>query len=127
MIDHVSFSVNDFEESVRFYDGTLAELGYAQVLSFPGVALYGLKGSRKPDFSISARGKQEEPVGAARGVHFAFKAPSKDAVNRWHAKALELGAQDNGKPGYRKQYHPGYYGAFVIDPNGWRVEAVYHE
>jgi len=127
MIDHVSLSVKNYEESVGFYDATLAELGYAQIMSFPGVALYGVKGSKKPDFSISSRGSRDETVGNARGMHIAFKATSKALVDAWYTKAIELGAKDNGKPGYRKQYHPGYYAAFVIDPNGWRIEAVYHD
>ena len=88
------------------------------------VAGYG-KGE-KPYFWISPMGNKEEEIGCARGVHFAFLAPSVEAVQEWHKKCLELGGKDNGAPGPRPIYHPGYYGAFIIDPSGWRIEACLH-
>jgi catechol 2,3-dioxygenase-like lactoylglutathione lyase family enzyme len=128
MIDHVSYAVKNFKNSVSFYDITLALLGYEQVMHVrDDVALYGQKGTKKPYFTIVAGGNPSESIGNTRGFHLAFKAPSKEAVDAWYAKAIELGAKDNGKPGYRTHYHPGYYAAFVIDQNGWRIEAVYHE
>jgi len=130
MIDHLSFSVNDFEKSVQFYDSTLAILGYQRLMTFDTpherVAGYGKDG--KPHFwiGIGSDARKDEEVGRARGFHIAFLAPSTDAVDAWYQKCLELSGRNNGKPGPRAEYHPGYYGAFIIDPNGWRLEAVLH-
>ena len=127
MINHISISVINYQQSLNFYDQTFATLGYERVMSFDNpcqVAGYGKDGV--PSFWISQQGNEEEFIGKARGVHFAFLAPSVQAVNEWYAKCIELGATDNGKPGPRPEYHPGYYGAFVIDPNGWRIEACFH-
>ncbi len=85
---------------------------------------YGI--GEKPCFWISSQGSDEEDIGHARGVHIAFSTNSVDAVQHWHQKCLELGGTDNGVPGPRPEYHPGYYGAFIIDPNGWRIEACFH-
>lgn len=130
MLDHVSISVKNYEQSLQFYDATLAALGYERVfaLDIPEklkAAGYGKNG--KPSFWISPMGRDDEDVGRARGVHLAFVAPNAQAVEKWYNACLEMGAKDNGKPGPRPEYHPGYYGAFVIDPNGWRIEACFHE
>ncbi len=129
MIDHTSFSVLDYPKSLNFYDQTLALLGYERVftLDFDHVKTAGYGMGGKPSFWISPMGNSEEEVGKARGVHVAFLAHTIDEVNKWHAKCLELGGMDNGKPGPRPEYHPGYYGAFIIDPNGWRIEACLHD
>jgi catechol 2,3-dioxygenase-like lactoylglutathione lyase family enzyme len=130
MLDHVSISVKDYEKSLLFYDQSLALLGYCRnvTLDIPEkeirVAGYG-KGD-KPSFWISPMGNQQEEIGNARGVHFAFLAPDAAAVDAWYKKCLELGGNDNGAPGPR-HYHPGYYGAFIIDINGWRIEAAVHD
>ena len=71
-------------------------------------------------------GLDSEDVGKARGVHMAFSAPNAEAVAEWYDKALKLGGKDNGAPGVRPEYHPGYFGAFIIDPSGWRIEACFH-
>lgn len=131
MLDHVSISVNDYEKNLIFYDQTLETLGYQRIFTIDipeqevKTAGYGKGG--KPSFWISPMGKKEEEVGRARGVHFAFLAPNSAAVDAWHKKCLELGGTDNGAPGPRPHYHPGYYGAFIIDPSGWRIEAVFHQ
>ncbi len=122
MIAHISLAVKDFEESLYFYDQTLALLGYQRVMFFGNVAGYGI--NDKPYFWISDQGKVEESIGRARGFHVAFNAPNQRSVNLWFAQAIELGGIDNGKPGLRKEYHPDYYTAFIIDPNGWRIEAI---
>jgi len=130
MLDHISYSVNNFEKSAAFYDATLSLLGYERLYSSTGgqdkSAGYGKEG--KPAFWIGTDhdASNKEHVGAARGVHIAFQAQSPEDINRWHAKCLELGGKDNGAPGPRPEYHPSYYGGFVIDPNGWRIEAVLH-
>ena len=131
MIDHVSISVKNYKVSIDFYDQTFKALGYIRNMTIDipekqvQVAGYG-KGD-KPSFWISPMGNDKEDIGRARGVHFAFLAPNQQAVDAWYAKCIELGGMDNGKPGLRPEYHPGYYGAFIIDPDGWRIEAVYHE
>lgn len=131
MLDHVSFSVNNFQESLKFYDETLKTLGYERVMTFEmedqNVAGYGSHG--KPSFWIGAEARPniQESIGKARGFHIAFLAPSQEAVMAWYQACLELGGKDNGKPGPRPEYHPGYYGAFIVDPNGWRIEAAIHD
>jgi catechol 2,3-dioxygenase-like lactoylglutathione lyase family enzyme len=131
MIDHLSFSVNNFQESVHFYDETLKILGIQRLMTFDTeehqVAGYGIEG--KPYFwiGIEPQPRLDELVGKARGFHVAFKAPDIESIHRWHQKCIELRGIDNGAPGPRPHYHPGYYGAFIIDPNGWRIEAVLHD
>ena len=130
MIDHISFSVTNFEESLKFYDQTLAILGYERIMTFDNedhqVAGYGKDG--KPSFWLGIDRKlvqSNETVGLARGFHVGFVAPDIASVHRWYEKCLELGGKDNGAPGPRPKYHPGYYGGFIIDPNGWRIEACF--
>ncbi len=127
MLDHTSISVEDYAGSLNFYDKTMEILGYERVLTIDNehaqCAGYGKDG--KPSFWISPMGEKDELLGQARGLHFAFLAPTKEAVNAWYAVALELGGKDNGAPGPRP-YHEGYYGAFVVDPSGWRIEACHH-
>lgn len=129
MIDHTSIAVKDYPKSLIFYDATLDCLGYERIFTIDEnevqTAGYGANG--KPSFWISPLGKADEEIGKARGVHFAFLAHSKEEVDTWYTKCLELGGKDNGKPGPRPEYHPGYYGAFIIDPNGWRIEACVHD
>ena len=125
IIDHTSFSVSNLQKSGKFYDETLATLGYKRWGSFGDVILYGT--AQKPSFSISTKGNPQEQLGNARGVHVAFAAPNRAAVDAWYAKALALGGKDNGKPGLRSEYHPYYYAAFIIDTDGWRTEAVCHK
>ena len=131
VIDHASISVSNYEKSLLFYDQTFAILGYTRNMTIDipekNVKVAGYGKEDKPSFWISPMGKKDEDIAKARGVHFAFLAPSTDAVDAWHKKCLELGGRDNGSPGLRPHYHPGYYGAFIIDPDGWRIEAVFHE
>lgn len=131
MIDHTSISVNNYEKSLIFYDKTLAVLGYKRIITIDmpehQVKVAGYGSGIKPSFWISPMGKVHEHIGKARGVHFAFLAQNRQAVDAWHKTCLELGGVDNGKPGARFEYHPGYYGGFIIDPDGWRIEAVFHD
>ena len=131
MIDHISFSVNDFAQSATFYDATLATLGYERIVTLDDEShqLVGYGKEGKPSFWIGNSLKEarlDEEVGKARGFHVGFVAPDINAIHTWYEKCLELGGKDNGKPGPRPEYHPGYYGAFIIDPNGWRIEACLH-
>lgn len=117
MIDHISLRVSEFERSKAFFAAALAPLGYTVIMEFPGVA--GLGEGGKPDFWIGAG-----PTGPS--AHIAFAASSRDLVDAFYKAAIEAGGKDNGAPGPRPQYHPGYYGAFVLDPDGNNIEAVCH-
>ena len=128
MLDHVSISVSDYDKSLKFYDSSLAILGYNRIITIDNehaqCAGYGKE--NKPHFWISPMGDPNETLGGARGLHFAFLAPDANTIGQWYQHCLNSGATDNGAPGPRP-YHPHYYGAFVIDPDGWRIEACYHE
>lgn len=117
MLDHIMLRVKDYAESKRFYDAVLGTLGYKMLMEFGEGGGYG---DEMPQFWIGAA-----PDPNPR-MHIAFTAKSRAQVDAFHAKALELGAQDNGAPGLRPQYHANYYGAFIIDPNGHNIEAVIH-
>ena len=133
MIDHIGLRVADLAASKAFYDAALAPLGVDVVMSV-GAELTGRSdvlgyGPRadgrdiqagKPTFWI---GEDETLTGP---LHVAFVAPSRAAVDAFHAAALAAGGTDNGPPGVRPHYHPNYYGAFVLDPDGRNIEAVCH-
>jgi catechol 2,3-dioxygenase-like lactoylglutathione lyase family enzyme len=117
MLDHVGLRVSDYARSKRFYERALAPLGYRVILEF-GEAAAGF-GAERPDFWIS-------PGAAGAPLHVAFTSPDRATVDAFHRAALEAGGRDNGAPGLRLDYHPSYYGAFVLDPDGHNVEAVCH-
>jgi catechol 2,3-dioxygenase-like lactoylglutathione lyase family enzyme len=119
VIDHVSIGVRDIARARKFYDAAFAPLGYT-CLS-PGDSSLGY-GKSQPALWISATDKPV-PADMASGLHFCFTAPTQAAVRDFHAAALKAGGKDNGKPGLRKDYGPGYYAAFVVDPDGYRIEA----
>jgi catechol 2,3-dioxygenase-like lactoylglutathione lyase family enzyme len=118
-LDHVGLDVSDYETSKVFYEKVLAPLGM-QLLMEP-VADVGGFGADFPFFRIGKRDR-----GPDSGVHVAFTAENRESVDAFHAAAIEAGATDNGGPGLREIYHPDYYGAFVLDPDGNNVEAVCH-
>ena len=120
MIDHVTLPVADYARSKAFYEKALAPLGYAHVMEFHG-CVGGFAVDGKPDFWI------EGQEGAPREVHVAFGAKTRAAVDAFHAAALAAGAEDNGQPGLRPEYHATYYAAFAIDPDGHNIEAVCHK
>jgi len=124
MIDHVSYAVSNFKNSRAFYDAALKPLGYTVQMEFGLHTGYGTKG--KPFFWIDGAGDPKEHVGKVRGFHLAFQAPDRASVDAFYNAAIAAGGHDNGKPGLRPDYHPNYYGAFVIDPDGYRIEAVCH-
>jgi catechol 2,3-dioxygenase-like lactoylglutathione lyase family enzyme len=119
MIDHVSIGVRDVARAKRFYDAALKPLGY-QCLS-PGEASLGYGGDAVA-FWVNA---SESPVPAdpKSGLHFCFAAPTRRSVADFHAAALAAGGRDNGAPGLRDDYGPNYFAAFVVDPEGYRIEA----
>jgi catechol 2,3-dioxygenase-like lactoylglutathione lyase family enzyme len=120
MFDHVGLNVRDYAASRSFYEQALAPLGYRVVMAFDEWKAAGFGTGEKPEFWIS----QREPCGT--GSHIAFAAPDCETVDAFHAAALAAGGRDNGEPGPREHYHPGYYGAFVLDADGNNVEAVCH-
>ena len=124
MIDHVSLGVTDIERSRRFYDAVLGPLGIVRTVDFEGRGSdYGvMAGQLGVEFTITA----ETQIVPMRGMHLCFRAPHRAAVQAFHAAALSNGGRDDGQPGLRPLYHPDYFGAFVLDPDGHRIEAVCH-
>ena len=118
MFDHIGFRVRDVEASRKFYLAALTPLGVGVAMEGPyGV---GLGRSGKPQLWLS---QGEPPVSP---LHIAFAARNRAEVDAFHAAALAAGGKDNGAPGLRPHYHPNYYGAFAIDPDGHNIEAVCH-
>jgi len=120
-LDHVGLSVRDYERSREFYKAALGAIGIKCLMDFEhdGKHQAGF-GVDKPFFWVSSGAK------SLGEVHIAFTASSRAEVEAFYAIALSMGGTDNGKPGLRPNYHPGYYGAFVNDPDGHNIEAVYH-
>jgi predicted enzyme related to lactoylglutathione lyase len=117
-IDHVTLRARDLPSSRRFYEAALAPLSLGLEFEHEGLVAFG--SGKRGRLIIYA---SERPVA---GFHVAFSAPSREAVDRFHAAALEAGGRDNGAPGLRPEYHGDYYGAYVFDPDGNNVEAVHH-
>jgi len=120
MLGHVSFGVADLERAVAFYDVALAPLGLMRVWASANGAGYGYPGGG--DLLALKQRMSAGPLGP--GFHLAFNAPSRAAVDAFHVAALRAGGSDNGPPGLRPHYGPTYYAAFVIDPDGYPLEAV---
>ena len=122
MLDHISLGVRDLTVSGAFYDAALAPLGYRRVLE-KGIGMAYGPGPDRTGMMFWIVGPNAD-ASATRGSHVAFAAPSRAAVDGFHAAALSAGARDNGAPGLRPEYSENYYGAFVLDPDGHKVEAV---
>ena len=125
MIDHTGVGASDYARSKAFYTAALAPLGYALLAEFPasvtgGTDVAGFGEPPKPDFWLHAGAPQRPPV------HIAFRAADRAAVDAFYRAAMAAGGRDNGAPGLRPHYHPNYYGAFVLDPDGHNIEAVCH-
>jgi catechol 2,3-dioxygenase-like lactoylglutathione lyase family enzyme len=126
MIDHLGFSVSDYDRAKAFYAKALAPLGYSLIMEvtqeqgsdFPAAG-FGADG--KPDFWIGGEGGIDKPM------HVAILAKDRAAVDAFYHAAIAAGGRDNGPPGIRAHYHPDYYGAFVRDPDGHNIEAVCHD
>jgi len=121
MLDHVGLDVSDYAASKAFYEKALAPLGIRLIME-PIDGVCGFGDENHPYFWIGKRGR-----GPDSGVHVAFRVDDRATVDAFHAAALEAGGDDNGGPGPREIYHPHYYGAFVLDPDGNNVEAVCHK
>ena len=120
MIDHVSIGVADLETAGAFYDSVLTPLEYDRYLDRSDAIGYRSR-SRPGKFFLNLESEARAP---SPGMHIAFAAPSREAVDEFHRVALEAGGEDDGEPGLRPKYSDGYYGAFVVDPHGYRIEAV---
>jgi catechol 2,3-dioxygenase-like lactoylglutathione lyase family enzyme len=118
MIAHTGLAVRNFEAAKRFYDQALAPLGYSTQTEAGHSA--GFNDGKNTDFWIGVS-KAVEPT------HIAFEAKSKDEVEAFHRAALAAGGRNNGDPGYRREYWPGYYAAFVYDLDGHNIEAVWYD
>jgi catechol 2,3-dioxygenase-like lactoylglutathione lyase family enzyme len=118
VLDHVGVNVSDIDAARSFYAAALEPLGIKPIMEFEGVAC-GFGDADKPYFWIAKR----DP--ATPSAHIAFHSPDRETVDAFHTAALAAGGTDNGEPGPR-QYHPHYYGAFVLDPDGNNIEAVCH-
>jgi len=119
MFDHVSIGVADIPRSGKFYDAVLKPLGYTRLSDGETSLGYGAK---TVALWLGATGKPVTPD-MESGLHFCFVAPDRKSVDAFHAAALKNGGADNGKPGVRPDYGLKYYAAFVIDPDGYRIEA----
>lgn len=134
MLDHVSLRVADYDRSKKFYQAALAPLGYTLAMEMESGA--GFRKGYIPSFWV----KQGEPGTAGRAadpadlagcggaaVHVAFASEDRSSVDAFHRAALAAGGRDNGPPRLCPEYHPNYYGAFVLDPDGYNIEAVCHK
>lgn len=126
IVDHIGFGVSDYARAKAFYAAVLAPLGITLVmeagpeLTEKKVWACGFGKNGKPEFWIGSDGKTSPPM------HIAFVVATRAEVDAFHAAAVRAGARDHGAPGLRPQYHPNYYGAFVLDDDGHNIEAVCH-
>jgi catechol 2,3-dioxygenase-like lactoylglutathione lyase family enzyme len=124
MIDHIGFAVSDYARAKAFYEKALGPLGYTLIMEVQQdandakAAGFGISG--KPDFWIGGEGRLNLPV------HIAIATNDRATVDAFYQAAIAAGGKDNGAPGIRAHYHPNYYGAFVLDPDGHNIEAVCH-
>ena len=118
MIDHLGLRVSNYQASKTFYEQALAPIGYVLMMDHE-ISGGGFGKDGKPDFFL----KEGQP---APGLHFAFACADRATVDAFHSAALAAGGECNGPPGPRTEYHPTYYGAFVLDPDGHNIEAVCH-
>jgi len=124
MLDHVGFPVSDYARSKAFYEKALAPLGYSMIMEVAQTAndlsAAGFGANGKPDFWIGGEGGLNKPI------HIAITAKDRATVDAFYRAAMAAGGKDNGPPGLRPHYHPNYYAAFVLDPDGHNIEAVCH-
>jgi len=125
VIDHTGLNVSDFGKSKAFYRAALAPLGYQVIMELPAdlapQGAIGMGVPPKPDLWIAGGSPNSPPL------HIAFRAANRAEVDAFYRAAIAAGGRDNGAPGVREHYHPNYYGAFVLDPDGHNIEAVCHD
>lgn len=120
MLHHISFGVRDLHHAGLFYDAALGALGYRRVFEDDTAIGYGVEDGN----DLLCLKLRPDAAAPGAGFHMAFSAPSRAAVDAFHAAALRIGGSDNGAPGLRADYGDHYYAAFVVDPDGHRIEAV---
>ena len=118
IIDHLGIVVSNYETSKDFYVNCLAPLDIKLLMEIEGWAGFGK--DHKPEFWFGQQGEAHQPM------HIAFSAESRRQVDQFYDVALNAGGKNNGAPGIREIYHPNYYGAFILDPDGHNIEAVCH-
>jgi catechol 2,3-dioxygenase-like lactoylglutathione lyase family enzyme len=118
IIDHIGLAVSNYERSKEFYSKALAPLDIRLIMEVDNAAGFGKQG--KPEFWFGVR------AGTVQPLHVAFVAENRREVKAFYDAAIAAGGKDNGAPGLREIYHPDYYGAFVLDPDGNNIEAVCH-
>jgi catechol 2,3-dioxygenase-like lactoylglutathione lyase family enzyme len=123
MLAHISIGVRDIDRSKRFYDAALEPLGYKCLRAARALLGYGYGRDSIALWVVQA--VRPVPADEMSGLHFCFAAPDAAAVDEFHAAALRAGGHDNGAPGLRPIYGPDYYAAFIIDPDGYRIEAYF--
>lgn len=126
IIDHITCTVSDYARSKSFYERALAPLGIKLMMEFGEAGGFGRK---KPELWLGvgpASFQSADQVNLITPIHIALAAASRAEVDAFHAAALAAGGKDFGGPGVREHYHPNYYGAFVLDPDGHNIEAVFH-
>lgn len=120
IVNHISIGTNRFEEAIEFYDAVLGTIGATRQHEVPDIAV--AYGKLFPEFWVQ-RPLNGEPATVGNGVHFAFLATSRAAVHAFYEAALKHGGTSDGEPGLRPEYGDGYYGAFVFDLDGHKIEA----
>jgi catechol 2,3-dioxygenase-like lactoylglutathione lyase family enzyme len=126
MLDHVSIAVSDLDRAVRFWDAVMAALGIPAVGRDEGWAGYGLRSEAEHPERCYLSLRLSSDAARTKAVHWAFRAPDRASVDAFWRAGLAAGGADDGAPGLRTHYHPHYYAAFLLDPDGNRVEAVCH-
>jgi len=122
ILDHVGLKVTDFDRSLALYQAALGTLGIKLLANFTiGKERHAGFGDTRPTFWLS------DGLTTRGTAHIAFRANSRAEVEAFHTVAVSMGGRDNGRPGLRAQYHPDYFGAFVLDPDGHNIEAVCHD
>ena len=123
MFSHVTLGTNDWAKARPFWIAVMDVLGHPIMFERPGGIAFGLPVGPK---TFIGPAFDQQPASPGNGVHVAFLANDRDAVDAFHAAALAHGGSDEGAPGLRSHYHPNYYGAYVRDPDGNKLQAVCH-
>jgi catechol 2,3-dioxygenase-like lactoylglutathione lyase family enzyme len=126
LLGHISLGVSSYALSRKFYDATFSALDIDLIFNDPNRKILGYgPDSRTEVVNIFEKGEEARAPGA--GTHIAFNAPNKKAVDEWYKAGIENGGKRDGEPGVREKYGANYYAAYLVDPDGWRLEAVFQD